>query len=72
LPLFHRALRINGQRVVSGITHDDLRWRNAPAEREPCKTLRNVFGRWSRIGEWQKVKAQFAALLVIASPTSMT
>jgi putative transposase len=44
---------VDDQRVVSGILHvirNGLRWRDAPAEYGPHKTLYNRFIRWSRMG----------------------
>lgn len=45
-PLSHGVPRADDQRVVSGIIHvirNELRWRNAPAEYGPHKTLYNCF-----------------------------
>lgn len=50
-PLSHGVPRVDDQRVVSGILHvirNGLRWRDAPAECGPHKTLYNRFIRWSR------------------------
>jgi transposase len=51
-PLSHGVPRVDDQRVVSGIIHvirNGLRWRDAPAEYGPHKTLYNRFIRWSRM-----------------------
>ena len=48
-PLSHGVPRVDDQRVVSGIIHvirNGLRWRDAPAEYGPHKTLYNRFIRW--------------------------
>ncbi len=52
-PLSHGVLRVDDRRVLSGIIHvlkRGLRWRNAPPEYGPHKTLYNRFVRWSRMG----------------------
>jgi transposase len=66
-PLSHGVPRLDDQRVVSGILHvirNGLRWRDAPAEYGPHKTLYNRFVRWSRRGSstassrgWQDARA---------------
>ena len=51
------------QRVVSGILHvvrNGLRWRDAPAEYGPHKTLYNRFIRWSRLGVFNRIFGGFA------------
>lgn len=45
--------RSDDRTVLSGIIHvirNGLRWRDAPAEYRPHKTLYNRFVRWSRLG----------------------
>jgi len=69
--------RVNDQRVVSRILHlirNRLRWRDAPAEYGPHKTLYNRFVRWSRLGvRWSRlgvfdrIFAGLAAVLVSSS-----
>lgn len=52
-PLSHGIPRADDRRVLSGIIHvlkNGLRWRDAPAEYGPHKTLYNRFVRWSRMG----------------------
>jgi transposase len=63
LPLSHGVSRVDDQRVVSGIIHvirNGLRWRGAPAEYGPHKTLYNRFIRWSRIGVFNRIFAGLA------------
>jgi len=62
-PLSHGVPRVDDQRVVSGILHvirNGLRWRDAPAEYEPHKTLYNRFVRWSRLGVFNRIFARLA------------
>ena len=50
--------RVDDQRVVGGILHvirNGLRWRDAPAEYGPHKTLYNRFVRWSRLGVFNRI-----------------
>jgi putative transposase len=52
-PLSHGVPRVDNWRVVSGIVFvikNGLRWRDAPKEYGPHKTLYNRFIRWSRMG----------------------
>ena len=52
-PLSHGVPRTDDQRVLSGIIHvikNGLRWRDAPTDYGPHKTLYNRFVRWSRLG----------------------
>ena len=61
-PLSHGVPRVDDRRVVSGIIfviRNGLRWRNAPADYGPHKTLYNRFIRWSRLGVFNRI---FAAL----------
>ena len=54
--------RVDDRRVISGILHvirNGLRWRDAPAEYGPHKTIYNRFVRWSRLGIFNRI---FAAL----------
>jgi putative transposase len=54
--------RVDDQRVVSGILHvrSGLRWRDAPAENGPHKTLYNRCIRWSRLGVFNRIFAGLA------------
>lgn len=54
--------RVDDRRVLSGIAHvirNGLRWRDAPAEYGPHKTLYNRNVRWTRAGVFARI---FAAL----------
>ncbi|RKK06164.1 transposase [Pseudoroseomonas wenyumeiae] len=56
-PLSHGVPRVDDQRVVSGIIHairNGLRWRDAPAEYGPHKTLYR-FIRWNRMGVFNRI-----------------
>ena len=49
-PKSHGKLRVDDRRVLSGIVfiiRNGLRWRDAPAEYGPPKTLYNRWKRWS-------------------------
>ncbi len=57
-PLSHGIPRGDDLRVVSGIIHvirNGLRWRDAPADYGPHKTLYNRFVRWSRMGVFDRI-----------------
>jgi len=50
--------------VISGIVfviRNGLRWRDAPADYGPHKTIYNRFIRWSRLGVFNKIFAALAA-----------
>lgn len=50
--------------MISGIVfvlRNGLRWRDAPSEYGPHKTLYNRFVRWSRMGVFQRIFATLAA-----------
>src|SRR3546814_18911319 len=52
-PLSHGVPRVDDRRIVSGIIfviRNGLRWRDAPSEYGPPKTIYNRFIRWSQIG----------------------
>ena len=51
--------------VLSGIIHvirNGLRWRDAPAQYGPHKTLYNRFARWSRLGVFARIFGELAEL----------
>jgi transposase len=51
-PLSHGVRRVDDRRVISGIVfviRNGLRWRDAPREYGPHKTIYNRFVRWSRV-----------------------
>jgi putative transposase len=61
-PLSHGIGRVDDRRIVSAIVFvikGGLRWRDAPKEYGPHKTIYNRFIRWSRLGVFNKI---FAAL----------
>ena len=61
-PASHGVPRVDDRRVVSGIIfviRNGLRWRDAPKDYGPHKTIYNRFVRWSRLGVFNKI---FAAL----------
>ena len=59
-PLSHGVPRVDDRRVISGIIHvlrNGLRWRDAPADYGPHKTIYNRFVRWSRLGVFNRIFA---------------
>ena len=63
-PLSHGVPRVDDRRVVSGIVFvikNGLRWRDAPKEYGPHKTLYNRFIRWSRLGVFDRIFSELAA-----------
>jgi putative transposase len=56
-PLSHGVPRVDDRRVI----RNGLRWRDAPAEYGPSKTIYNRFIRWSRMGVLNKIFAGLAA-----------
>ena len=62
-PLSHGVPRVDDRRVVSGIIfviRNGLRWRDAPKDYGPHKTIYNRFIRWSRLGVFNRI---FSALV---------
>lgn len=62
-PLSHGVPRVDDHRVVSGIIfviRNGLRWRDAPKDYGPPKTLYNRFIRWSRMGVFNQIFAGLA------------
>lgn len=62
-PLAHGVPRVDDRRVVSGIIFvikNGLRWRDAPPQYGPHKTLYNRFIRWSRLGVFDKIFSHLA------------
>jgi putative transposase len=60
-PLSHGVPRVDDRRVISGIVfviRNGLRWRDAPREYGPHKTIYNRFVRWSRLGVFNKIFAE--------------
>jgi len=63
-PLSHGVPRSDDLRVISGIIHvirNGLRWRDAPDDYGPHKTLYNRFVRWSRLGVFDRIFSGLAA-----------
>src|SRR5437660_5229399 len=63
-PLSHGMPRVDDRRVISGIVfviRNDLRWRDAPKDYGPHKTIYNRFIRWSRLGVFNRIFAALAA-----------
>jgi len=61
-PRSHGIARVDDRQIVSAIVFvikNGLRWRDAPQEYGPHKTIYNRFIRWSRLGVFNKI---FAAL----------
>ncbi len=62
-PLAHGIPRVDDRRVVSGIIfviRNGLRWRDAPSDYGPHKTLYNRFIRWSRLGVFDRIFSSLA------------
>ena len=63
-PLSHGIPHVADRRIVSGIIfviRNGLRWRDAPANYGPHKTIYNRFIRWSRLGVFNRIFAELAA-----------
>ena len=63
-PLSHGIPRVDDRRVLSGILfviRNGLRWRDAPREYGPHKTIYNRFIRWSRLGVFNRIFAALSA-----------
>jgi putative transposase len=63
-PLSHGVARVDDRKVISGIIfviRNGLRWRGAPKDYGPHKTIYNRFIRWSRLGVFNKIFAALAA-----------
>jgi putative transposase len=60
-PLSHGIPRVDDRRVISGIIfviRNGLRWRDAPRDYGPHKTIYNRFIRWSRLGVFNRIFAE--------------
>ena len=63
-PLSHGVPRVDDRRIISGIIfviRNGLRWRDAPKEYGPHKTIYNRFIRWSRLGVFNRIFAALSA-----------
>jgi putative transposase len=62
-PLSHGIARVDDRRIVSAIVFvikNGLRWRDAPRDYGPHKTISNRFFRWSRLGVFNRIFAELA------------
>ena len=63
-PRSHGVARVDDRRVISGIIfviRNGLRWRDAPKDYGPHKTIYNRFIRWSRLGVFHRIFAELAS-----------
>ena len=63
-PMSHGVPRVDDRRVISGIVfviRNGLRWRDAPKDYGPHKTIYNRFIRWSRLGVFNRIFAALSA-----------
>ena len=63
-PRSHGRPRVDDRRVLSGIifvNRNGLRWRDAPKEYGPPKTLYNRWKRWSEMGVFARIFEGLAA-----------
>ena len=63
-PKSHGKPRVDDRRVLSGIifvNRNGLRWRDAPREYGPAKTLYNRWKRWSDMGVFARMMEGLAA-----------
>jgi transposase len=63
-PKSHGKLRVDDRRVLSGIifiNRNGLRWRDAPKDYGPPKTLYNRWKRWSDKGVFARMMDRLAA-----------
>jgi len=71
-PKSHGRPRVDDRRVLSGIifvNRNGLRWRDAPREYGPAKTLYNRWKRWGDMGVFARIMAGLAA--EAAAPKTM-
>ena len=71
-PKSHGRPRVDDRRVLSGIifiNRNGLRWRDAPKEYGPPKTLYNRWKRWSEMGVFARIFEGLAADVV--EPTTI-
>jgi putative transposase len=61
-PLSHGIARVDDQRIVVSaiifVIKNGLRWRDAPRDYGPHKTISNRFVRWSRLGAFNRIFAE--------------
>tara|TARA_R110002126_G_C10479097_1_gene501729 strand:+ start:3517 stop:3930 length:414 start_codon:yes stop_codon:yes gene_type:complete len=64
-PLSHWIARVDDRRVLSGIIfviRNGLRWRDAPSDYGPHKTIYNRFIRWSRLGVFNRILTELTGM----------
>ena len=64
LPLSHGVPRVDDRRIISGmifVIRNGLRWRDAPDDYGPSKTIYNRFVRWSLLGVLNKIFSALSA-----------
>ncbi|MET3900371.1 putative transposase [Devosia sp. UYZn731] len=64
-PLSHGIPRVDDKRCISGVIfviRNGLRWRDAPQDYGPHKTVYNRFVRWSRLGVFNRIFAELSAM----------
>lgn len=64
-PLSHGVPRVDDRRIISGIIfviRNGLRWRDAPKEYGPHKTIYNRFIRWSEMGVFDRIFSALAGM----------
>jgi putative transposase len=63
-PLSRGIPRVDDRKIISGmifVLRNGLRWRDAPKEYGPHKTIYNRFIRWSRLGVFSRILAELTA-----------
>lgn len=63
-PLSHGIPRVDDRRIISGIVFvlkNGLRWRDAPRDYGPHKTIYNRFIRWSKLGVFNRIFMELVA-----------
>ena len=63
-PVSHGIPRVDDRKIISGIIfviRNGLRWRDAPKDYGPHKTIYNRFIRWSRLGVFNRIFAALSA-----------
>ena len=68
-PVSHGVPRVDDKRVLSGIifvNRNGLRWRDAPADYGPHKTLYNRWFRWSQKGVFARILLELVILQQMA------
>lgn len=69
-PLSHGMPRVDDRRVLSEIVfviRNGIRWRDAPVDYGPSKTIYNRFMRWSRLGGFKRIFAELSGKARVVS-----